>query len=156
MKRLLWAVVIIAAVWGVPRLSHPAVDIGKLEPVEAVLLVGTETNITIQTNSGAEGTGRTLAKAIRDLRNSTGKEIYLDTTNKILVAGEMDGYWEELLITFRPSCKICEVNAKIDLKRAAEYLSVHKPEMTLNRMRSGETEWQILIMEEGRGRLVFQ
>lgn len=153
MKRALWLAVVLAAVWGLPRLSHPAVDIGKLEPVETVLLILEKDGIRVETDTGAVGFGDTLEDSVEKLRRSSATEVYLDTTSKLLVAGEAGEHWKDVMDFFRPSCVVCLADEGIDLEQATEYLSVHKPEMTLNRLRAGERNWQRLYMEEGRGRL---
>ena len=154
MKRVLWIALLAAGVWLLPRLSHPAVDLGKLEPVETVLLTAEEDGIRIETDTDAEGFGATLAEAIEDLQQGTGANVYLDTTNKLLIKGEMEDYWGEILEFFRPSCHVYGVQEKVDLMEVTEYLSVHKGTITLNRIRAGEVAWVILEMKEGRGRLV--
>lgn len=154
MKRVIWLAVLGAAVWGLPRLSHPAMDIGKLEPVETVLLETGESGIRIRTDSGATGWGKTLEDAIADLEQSTSSELFLDTTSKLMIAGELEPYWQEIQDTFRPSARICRVEGQVDLEEATEYLSVHQPKMTLNSLRVGENNWQILTIKEGRGQLV--
>ena len=156
MKRILWAAAVAAAVWGLPRLSHPAVDIGKLEPVEAVLLTAEGNEIIMETDTGAKGVGNTLEEAVADLREKSDAEVYLDTANKLLLKGNMERYWPEIVDRFRPSCRVCTVEGQVDLEMAAKYLSVHKPELTLNQWRSGERQLQKLIMEEGRGWLVSE
>ena len=64
MKKYFWGILALAAVWMIPRLSHPAVDIGKLEPVETMLLTVEEQGISIKTDTGAEGYGVTLEGAV--------------------------------------------------------------------------------------------
>ena len=156
MKRILLLAAAIAAIWGLPRLSHPAVDIGKLEPVEAVRLTANGGTIAIETDTGAYGSGGTLEEAVMDLRQGAETEVFLETANKLLITGNMDRYWEEIRRLLRPSCRVCLTDGTLDLKEAAEYLAVHPPELTLNRLRAGETNWEYLIMEEGRGWLVPQ
>ncbi len=154
MKRILWMTAIIASVWVLPRLSHPAVDIGKLDPVETVLLKIDDRMITLETDLGPSGSGETLEEAIRALRKSASSEIYLDTTNKLLISGNADAYWSEIMDVFRPSSRVCRILEEPDLKEATKYLTAHEPELTLNRIRAGERNWEILIIKEGRGQLV--
>ena len=151
MKRILWTVMIGVAVWALPRLSHPAVDVGKLDPVETVLLIADETGIRMKTDTGATGAGATLEKAWQDLYNGTGKNVFSDTTSKLILLGEMSPYWEEIYGFFRPSCLVCRAEEEIDLKMATEYLSRHRPALNLNRLRAGERNWETLRMKGGKG-----
>lgn len=153
MKRVLWLLAALVAVWGLPRLAHPAVDIGKLEPVETILLVMEADGIRMETDTGAVGYGETLEAAVEDLRRSTPAEVYLDTANKLLIAGDAGAHWGSIMELFRPSCVVCRADREIDLQDATEYLSVHKPELTLNQLRAGEENWQYLTIREGRGML---
>lgn len=153
MKRILWLIVAVAAVWGLPRLSHPAVDVGKLEPIETALLTFGEAEVTVETDTGAKGFGPSLAEAMADLRRSAGTEVFLDTTAKLLISGEPGTQWEAIFEMFRPSCLVCRTEEKADLEAATAYLSVHPPKRNLNQIRAGEENLQIFRLEEGRGSL---
>lgn len=151
MKRILWAAALASAVWVLPRLSHPAVDVGKLEPVETVLLRIGENEIVVYTDTGAAGNGRTLKEAWEELRSTAGAEVFPDTASKLLIWGDPAVCRKEILEMFRPSCLVCRAEGWIDPESATRYLSVHKPRLNLNRLRAGEEDWQTLKMEEGRG-----
>lgn len=153
-KRILSAALAVAAVWALPRLSHPAVDIGKLEPVEAVHLIGTETGIRVETDSGASGEGGTLAKAVADLREGTAGKVFLETADKLLISGDVGAYWPEIYELFRLNSQVCLAGEEIDLVEAAAYLDTHPPGQTLAQIRGGIENWSMLTMHEGRGRLV--
>ena len=151
MKRIFWLIGIAAAVWGLPRLSHPAVDVGKLEPVEAVLLTFGGSGVEVETDTGAKGHGPSLQDAVEDLRRGAETQVFLDTAGKLLISGEAGENWNEIYTLFRPSCLVCKAEGDVDLKTAAAYLAVHKPEMNLNRLRTGASSWQVFRIEEGRG-----
>lgn len=153
MKRILWLIAIGAAFWGLPRLSHPAVDLGKLEPVEAVLLSFGDSGVVMETDTGAKGDGVSLQDAVDDLFRSSGSEVFLDTTAKLLISGDVGTNWETIYALFRPSCAVCRVEQNVDLKEATEYLTIHQPRMNLNGLRAGDRDWQTLRMEEGSGYL---
>lgn len=143
-----------AALWALSRLPHPATDIGKLDPVSAVLLTRTETGIRVDTEGGAWGEGVTLADAVEQLKRASSKEVFLETADKILISGNMSGYWEEIYVLFRPACQVCRVIGKPDLKEAAAYLTLHPTNQTLGMLRGGLGKREILILSEGRGILV--
>ena len=149
MKRILWLIACVAAVWGLPRLSHPAVDVGKLDPVETVLLTVTETGVKVETDTGARGSGQTLDAAWKELQHRAEKEIFPDTTSNLLISGDPAACWEQIYGMFRPSCRVCRAEGVLDLERVTQYLSVHRPELTLKSLRAGENNWQVLTKKEG-------
>ena len=152
MKKWMVLVLSMFALWIMPRLSHPAKDIGKLEPIETVRVICKEKGYEIETDSGDKGLGATLALAIEDLKKNASSELFLETADKLLVDGNPD--WEELMMHFRPSTCVCICYENVDLIEAGNYLEIHRPEMTLNRLRAGDEAWEILILEKGRGMLV--
>ena len=154
MKRIVWLVAAVVAVWFLGKLSHPAVDIGKLEPVEAVRLVRTQGGIILETDSGATGRGGTLKAAVADLRRGIGAEVFLETADKLILVGNMDGYWGGILTEFRPTCQICYGNMDMDLKEAARYLEIHPAKQTIGGIRGGSKGIPLLNMNDGRGELV--
>ena len=142
-----------AAAWLMSRLPHPAVDIGKLEPVEVVLLTATDEGIRLETDTGAWGEGKTLKDAVAALKQADSKEVFLDTAEKLLICGDMTDYWQEIWIHFRPAAQVCLVTDNVDLQEAAGYLSMHPTGLTLGKLRVGLGEWKTLTITEGRGRL---
>lgn len=150
MKRWLQVGVIFAAALILPRLSHPATDVGKLEPAAVVQITRTDNWVVLQTDTGASGSGRTLAEAAEDLQAGAAAEVFLDTAEYLLIEGDVS---EEILEFFRPGCYVCRVEGQVDLEEAVRYLSVHRPEQTLTRLRAGEVLEQTLRTEEGKWRL---
>lgn len=151
MKKLLLGLLIVTAVWGIPRLSHPAVDIGRLEPVEVVRLSRISGGIAVETDSGRIGKGRTLQDAVADLRNSADAEIFLETADKLIATGNLDAYWQEIFRMFRPACQLCAGGGTLDLKDSGRYMELHPAGQTLAKLRAGEKGIPILKMENGRG-----
>lgn len=154
MKRFLILVLTIGAVWLAPRLSTPAMDVGKLEPVEAVHLTALDGLLHVQTDSGSVGQGKTLAEAVADLQNGASAQVFLGSADKLLVTGGMEEYWLEIFEEFRPACQVCLAAENVDLAQAAEYLEIHPTGLTLTQLRGGKENWKRLVIEEGRGWLV--
>lgn len=154
MKRFFILVLAIGAVWLAPRLSTPAMDVGKLEPVEAVHLTKTAGALHVETDSGSVGQGKTLAEAVADLQNGASAQVFLGSADKLLVTGDMTEFWPEIFEEFRPACQVCVAEERVDLAQAAAYLDIHPTGLTLTQLRGGKENWQRLVMEEGRGRLV--
>lgn len=152
-RRVLALVAVVAALWGIPRLSHPATDIGRLEPVKAVRLTVQQGIVRLETDTGAFGTGITLEEAVENLRKAETDEVFLDTADYLLVSGNLSEHWQVVFALFRPTCQVCAAEGEMDLAEAAEYLDMHSPEQTLGQIRGGIQNWKILRMEEGRGQL---
>ena len=153
MKKLGLILLIGAAAWLMGRLPHPAVDIGKLEPVEVVLLTATDQGIRMETDTGAWGEGETLEDAVTTLKQADSSEVFLDTAEKVLIRGDMTNYWAEIWVHFRPAAQVCLVRDEVDLQEAADYLTMHPTGLTLGKLRAGLGEWKTLTITEGRGRL---
>ena len=153
MKKLGLILLIGAAAWLMGRLPHPAVDIGKLEPVEVVLLTATDQGIRMETDTGTWGEGETLEDAVTALKQADSGEVFLDTAEKVLIRGDMTDYWAEIWAHFRPAAQVCLVRDEVDLQEAADYLTMHPTGLTLGKLRVGLGEWKTLTITEGRGRL---
>lgn len=153
MKRWIIGILTVAAVWGLPKLSHPAADIGKLKPVEVIQIIVVEESVTIRTDSGDYGTGENLTAALEKLRESADGEVFLDTADQLILTGNPTGEWQSIFEMLRPSSGVCVAGAETDLEQAAKYLAMHPPKVTLRDLRAGEGTPEHLIMEGERGRL---
>lgn len=135
------------------KLNHPATDIGKLEPVEVVQLIAGDGVIRLRTDTGAAGEGTTLAGAVEDLRAGAAGEVFLETADYLLLTGDTAAFGAELDEFFRPASWVCLTGGEPDLETAADYLTVHRPAMTLGKLWAGEKVTQTLILSEEGGRL---
>lgn len=140
--------------WILSCLPNPAVDVGRLEPAEVVLLTETEHGIRIRTDTGAWGEGETLSDAVQMLKQSRDREVFLETADKLLLQGQLERYLGEICQLFRPETRICRAVGEPDLEAAGRYLSIHPASATLGELRAGEGNLETLILEEGRGILV--
>ena len=150
MKR--WKIALLAAAVLLPKLGTPAVDVGRLEPVQTVQVIGSETGVQLRTDTGAAGSGATLSDAVAALRSAAPKEVFLDTADFLLLWGEMPPT-EELLRIFRPACGICRADPGTDPAAASAYLRQHPPVRTLGAYDAGLPEVEELIIREGGGTL---
>lgn len=152
-KRILGAVLALMALWGVPRLSHPGVDVGKLRPAELVSIIVIEENrVEIVTDTGDFGRGTTLEAAIADLKEGSSGAVFLETADYLVITGQFRD-WETLCRFFRPGVRVCAANGVINPEEAASYLRQHPPTATLAWLRVENGTLETLRMEEGRGRL---
>ena len=145
-----WMIAALAALAVIlPRLGSPATDIGNLEPVAVVQVIGAPNGVLLRTDTGAEGRGRNFAEAVRTLRSSAPKEVFLDTADFVLLWGNPDR--GPILELFRPACGVCLAGPETNLEEAAAYLTQHPPGRTLAELRAGEGSLPRLIVKEGRG-----
>ena len=75
MKRIVIYVLILAATLFVPVKGN---DIGRLRPVQAVLVYKENQNVLIQTDTEDTGVGQTAKEALQNLKDTTPGVIYLE------------------------------------------------------------------------------
>ena len=135
MKRIwIYGLLLMAALAAQPE----PYELGKLEPVEAVLLYIDGGEIILETDTGARGTGGTLEQALADMKATTAGIVFLDTADYLLV-----GVGAEVLVPkaakyLKSSTRVCGVEAGVKVEEAAAFLTVHPPAMTLKVWKKGE------------------
>ena len=147
-----WQMVLLAAAVLLPKLGTPAVDVGKLEPVQTVLAIGSDAGVELRTDTGAAGKGKTLSEAVEVLKTGAAKEVFLDTADFLLFRGEIPPV-RQLLELFRPACGVCRAEPGIEPETVSAWLCQHPPGRTLGQLRAGLPETQELHWSEGRGEL---
>ena len=152
MKKWLCLAAALAAIGVLSRLPHPARDISKLIPVQAVYLYYDQGELHIETDTGDHGSGPDLAAAAEDLKARASGELFLDTAEFLLLASDVP-ITEEFYTLLRPSCRVCYTEARPDMSAAAKYLSIHKPELTLAKVRADARQaavgWLPDILKKG-------
>ena len=128
MRRMVWYLALL-----VPAFLFPVrrSDLGMLKPVETILILKEEETVVIRTDMEDEGKGSTVAEALNDLMETAAGIIYLDTADYLLLGAGADDYVEEIAVYLKKSVYVCEAEEDVDTKKAARYLSVHKPERKL-------------------------
>ncbi|MCD7858929.1 MAG: hypothetical protein LUH51_01990 [Firmicutes bacterium] len=119
----------------------------QIEPVEAIFLSRARNSVTIMTDTGASGTGKSLAEAAENLRAAASGEIFLETADYCLFTAESVDFLSDLPRILRPGCKLVLCKGA-DLTDAAAYLSVHEPEFTLLCYQIGYRDYPTLTAEE--------
>ena len=117
------------------RLPHPARDIARLEPVRAVYLYMEQGLPTLETDTGATGTGEDLESAYADLKNNADREIFLDTAQFLILDPHVpitDDFYALLRLTTR----VVFSNEKPNLETISDYLTIHPPDLTLAKLRA--------------------
>lgn len=154
MKKWLVYVLILAAV---PVLSFGGFggrDVGKLQPVQAIMMQVENGKLRLLTDTDATGRGEDAQKAVEDMNRTADAWVYLDTADYLLLSEGTEAYLPQLQKYLRPSCCLCAVAGEIDLSRVGSFLELHQPKQTLSRYEAGERELPLLISEEGRMKLV--
>lgn len=135
MKKWLFLAAVLTAVAVLSRRPHPARDVAKLEPVQVVYVRMDGAEFSVETDTGARGTGATLTEAAADMKANASGEVFLDTA-EFLVLHPTIPITEEFHILLRPTCKVTFTTAAPDLQAASAYLTIHSPPVTLAQLRA--------------------
>ena len=148
MKRWIW-LVLAAVLLGC--CESPGTDVGKLRPVE-VLIVSCQGNLVVlQTDTADLGQGATLEEAVENLQATAPAQVFLDTAEYLLISREALHLLPKLRGYLRPSCGVCLLEGE-PVGDFASYLKIHQPTQTLANHNPGELE--TLKVTEGRMELV--
>lgn len=99
-------------------------DVAHLEPVEVVHLGKKGNIITMTTDTGAKGQGRTVSEALADLKENTPAVVYLDTARYLLVSEAALDAVEESRSWLKGSVQLC-LAEEPNMEIAANYLETH-------------------------------
>ena len=135
MKKWLIFAAVLTTVAILSRRPHPARDVARLEPVQAVYIYQKEKTLCIETDTGASGSGNTLKEAAADLKASASGEIFLDTAEFLLLDPSV-AITADFHTLLRPTCGVTFTIAPPELQAAADYLTVHPPSVTLLELRA--------------------
>lgn len=149
MKRWLVLCIALAALLLLPK-NTAGTDIGKLEPVGALRARSAGGMLALETDTGQRGVGRNLAEAAADMDETAAGKVFLETAANLLITPSAVKWLPELADYLRPNCRVCLDLSGEDLAVAAEYLAVHRPDMTLRLYRQGRGSLQVLHEREGR------
>lgn len=151
MKRwLLCAPLLLAAALLATGENGAARDIGTLEPAQVLLVEESAGRVLVYTDVGHFGQGADLSAAVADMERTAAGYVFLDTAEYLLVDPSALAQMTELSRWLRPSCRMCATVGVKDLTAAGEYLSNHKPSVTLGDIRKGNRDLPILYMEGER------
>ena len=104
MKKWMFLAAVLIAVAVLSRRPHPARDVAKLEPIQTLYVYINGTELSIETDTGAKGTGKTLTEAAADMKANASGEIFLDTAEFLLLDPNAE-ITEEFHTLLRPTCK---------------------------------------------------
>lgn len=146
MKRTILYLAILLAALTVPRERY---DVGKLKPVEVVLLFKERNAVVMSTDTGDMGIGRTVSEAYENLKETSAGIIFLDTADYLLVEESAADEVVMLHQWLKPSVRMCFAQRGTDLKAAAEYLSTHPPATELKEYGASQS-MEKLTLRNGR------
>lgn len=149
MKWLLYIGILLA----VTLLPETGTDVGKLIPVEVVAISERNGVVSVDTDTGDTGKGKTLDAAIADMRSGASGVIYLDTAEYLLLEEGMESSLNTAERHLKDGTRLCYAADGISLEGIANFLSVHKPRVTLKTV-SESIQIQTITEENGRYRLV--
>ncbi len=151
MKR--WILLLGAFAIGILVSPSQGRDVASLRPVEILSIYKEADQLWVETDTGDLGVGTDLNGALEDLKQTASGEIFLDTADYVLVTAETMAWLPEVKRRLRPAAEIVEVKEQLELAVAAEFLSVHKPGLSLKDYHK-ESKIPQLIIKEGRYYLV--
>lgn len=124
-------------------------DVGKLIPVEVIALSESEAGVTVRTDTGDMGSGRTLDEALQNMKDTAPGMIYLDTAEYLLVETGCEDLMTAMGGYLKKSVRVCRTEEGICLEGIADYLSAHRPGEKLGEVTAG-TRIRELREESGR------
>ncbi len=144
-RRFAYAVLLLTAL----AVPVEGTDIGKLRPVELVMVQMQNHQVVLRTDTGDIGQGGTAEEAYQNLRDTTSGVVYLDTADYLLIS---PGAWEEaakLKAYLDGTVKVCEAENRVEPELAAEYLGAHPPKTRLRDLSTPDS-LESLCMVNGR------
>lgn len=135
MKRIVVYAAIAALVLMVPVKGN---DVGKLRPVQAISVYKTGAQFVIETDTEDVGVGATADQALKNLKDTTPAIIYLDTADYLLLTEDVLDELQWLRDNLKSSVRLCMMRDRIEPKKAAEFLKVHRNLPELKAWKNGE------------------
>ena len=123
MKRIILYCILLAVVTMIPIKQ---LDVGDLEPVQAVWLYLQGDEVVLQTDTKDVGIGESVKDALKDLEENCLGIIYLDTAEYLLVAEDAQTLIPELEQYLKGSVRVCSWDGKGSVEDAARYMDAHK------------------------------
>lgn len=130
-------------------------DISKLEAVKVIEMSWHDGQILLRTDTGAMGSGENLDHALRNMIATATGDLFLETTEYLLIKPECTELLDQLWEVLRPSCVICLLEGQGDLTSVGAYLDSRQLENTLMDWRAGNHQLPTLQIQEERMNIVF-
>ena len=106
-------------------------ELGKLKPVEAVMLYEENDQVILKTDTEDRGSGATVKQALQNMKESSSGIIYMDTADYLLIEVGAEHWIDELRGVLKKGVRICNVGPGVEPEKAASFLRIHKPQRVL-------------------------
>ncbi len=123
MKRIILYCLILGGLLAIPV---EKLDVGKLEPVQAVWVYLEDEKLVLETDTEDKGSGQNVDVALADLENRCKGIIYLDTAQFLLVSEDATEHIPALGKHLKGSVKVCQWDGKGSVADAAKYMAAHE------------------------------
>lgn len=123
MKRIFLYCLILGALIVIPV---EKLDVGDLEPVQAVWAHKENGKIVLETDTNDRGTGATVKEALADMKNCCPGIIYLDTAQFLLLSEEVTGELAQIGAYLKDKVEVCLWDGQGEIEDAAKYMSAHR------------------------------
>lgn len=125
MKLLLYILIVSAVVLNPMK----GTDVGKLIPVEVIMVSQMGQWIEVKTDTGDRGEGATLTEAFENMAETAPGMIYLDTAEYLLTEERIDP--STLRGYLKGNVQAYQVKEPLELENIADFLSAHGPGVQL-------------------------
>lgn len=103
-------------------LPNQGTDIGNLRPVGLLYVYWENGAVTAAADTGDLGRGKTIREALEDMKATSQGEIFLETTEKVLITESVLGELDTLAAILRPGTELCLGQMGLNPEEAYEYL----------------------------------
>lgn len=114
------------------------VNVGQLEPVEAVFVLRQGDTVTVMTDTGNSGQGTTALAAMQDMMEKTPAVIYLDTAHYLIMTENAQADADHLRKQVKSTVGVCYMEGQLDVQEAVRYLDVHGRLPTIKEWKPGQ------------------
>ena len=127
-------------------------DIGKLRPVETVMIYEAHGQVVLETDTEDRGSGATVELALQDMKEKSSGVIYMDTADYLLLGEGAESWVPELRGLLKGKVEVCMAEKGVDIRFAGSFLVVHKPKWTVETW-IPEARLQVLMVSNGKMKL---
>lgn len=149
MKRIVLYCLILAAALLAPVKGN---DVGRLCPVQVVLLGTDGQNVYLQTDTQDVGVGEDALRALENLKATTAGIIYLDTARYLLVEEQALDQVEPLRKELKKTVKLCLAEGAVLGEDTASFLKTHG---CLPSLKAWEKGMELPLLTTFEKRLIF-
>lgn len=147
MRRWLW---ILGAVLVLLGGSGEERKLEHLRPAALLYVREQAGELRVETDLGDHGRGRTMDEAMENMQKTASGRILLDTIDLLVMEEKAVYALQEAADFLRPATEVAVGGGEIDPEKAAAYLHIHKPGLTLQQLRQESCRPPVLRGRGGR------